>query len=508
MVNRYPVYFWISVTLAVTYFWMCLDASATPTEALLAIVLLVAVLYVTNPLVEPHGRHHVSYFTTGISDRLVEPSANSEYEIPSYMPYRSYRAFPILVVIMKTVSSLNLEYLVKYFPPLLLIPISILVFIFYNRLIERRLALLGSFLFIVLSKYSFPMAPILLGYILMPTFLVLLTIKQDRTVSVPTSILLVIVMVTITVTHILPSFALIPLLSFQLVLNLINKDSKRAKGEWVLATLSLSMFIAWLIYVAVSFFESQIPILLASFESFDRLIESLTLGEAGLKMSYPRMLVALSNLVPLVIIVILAITGIIYAVITKQYGNYIVPIVSFIAFNLLIIIPYGGDINILRTAFFITLVAPLLSLLFPKKFSKRIILAYMLLGFMFALINPIAISGNLTSFVVPSSEMAGVQFFVTKTDRGVSYFSQLSEGIIYYHDPARAYVDRVFSLWSPPLLEFNINREFEYLLYGTRDHNSLIWYLGYDPISEKWDEIDKNFNHAYDNGNFWILCRR
>jgi hypothetical protein len=140
--------------------------------------------------------------------------------------------------------------------------------------------------------------------------------------------------------------------------------------------------------------------------------------------------------------------------------------------------------------------------------SKKHLKLVFVLIVIFALLHPVAYSGGGTKVrVIPTSELIGTKFFVETTEKDANYFSQGSGSIVDYQDPYRAFRQTRFTLWSPPIRDFDINWIFKYLLHSIRDHSALVYYLGYDPLYDNMDEINAKFDKIYDSKQFIIFLR-
>jgi len=273
-----------------------------------------------------------------------------------------------------------------------------------------------------------------------------------------------------------------------------------------LPLLPITLFLSYLIYVGYKFYNNAIPFIVESFRNFDMLANRLTAGEMGRSQSLERELGIIVTLLPLLICILISILAISRLVLNKGYKHnaFAFMISYFGGCLLLFLIPYGGDINVGRTAYFVNIGSAFFVSCLTKKYIKILSVLIMI----FILIHPIGYSGGGTkTSVIPISELAGTKFFANTTRDNIYYFSQASSSIIWYQNPSKAFKQKYYTLWYPPSGKFNVSTNFDYILYSIRDHSGLIYYLGYDPISQKMDELNNLFMRVYDSQNFQLYYR-
>ncbi|WP_338834797.1 hypothetical protein MHLNE_11060 [Moorella humiferrea] len=502
--DKVPLSFWV----ALIFIFLGLIFSYQAGKRKLYFVgigLLILALFATFSFIEPHGRHGMSYSVTGISKAIMTDVYYSpEYNIPWLsIPYMAFKGFPALVTICLEIIEIDIEQMVKYFSTILVFIIASIVYIIYQNTEKTEIAILGLLFFVVCTRWHLYMVPEGVVYILVLAFLAVLARSakdtrdcRERFVS---SILLIIILFTVTITHILGAIFLCLVLSINALMSAVIK----ARSSWNLVLMSFCIVMGWLIYVATSFFEAALPAVVASFESFNRLFHDVTAGVTTQHMSTVRMITDLTSLLSLTILLVFALIGIIGLLIRREYHRYALLIATFLSSGFMTLIPYGGDINIVRTAFFITIAAPFLGCTF---LHKKKTITYVLL-IVFFVVHPIAYSGSSTVTVIPTSELEATKFFVNVSQKTDNVFYQSGRGLLWYQDPERAFLYQQFSLWYPPVREFNINWNFKYLLHGMRDHNGLFYWMETDPVLEEVSRHQEIFNRIYDNNSFWIFIK-
>lgn len=501
--GKLPLFFWLSLLLIVI--GITNDKTENVAVSYFGLILLISILYVTYPIIEPDGRHGVSYYVTGISKQIVE----GEYFSESYritwlsFPYISYQGFPMFITIFTEITRVTIGSLVRFLPSFLIYIMSLVVFVLFHRVFnKKKTAFLAVVIFITLCTWNIFLVPQLLTYILLPIFLFLSYIEFEN----PDNryiILLIVVLLAIIITHIIAPVVIILFLVMNIILNsFITKKSNITK---LLLLLSIVLFVGYMIYIAKYFFNAAFTEVLSSFQSFDSLFDVLSSGDIDRPMGFERKIVAFALLTPLLISILLAVLFIITLFFNKKYKYYTIQISYLLGCLFLFLIPYGGDLNISRVAYFVIISSSFflacLSERYPKFITTLIII--------FALMNPIAYSGGGTKIsVIPVSELIGIKSFAETADETANYFSQSGGSIVNYQNPYRAFKQKQFSLWNPPIRDFDIDWDFKYLIYSLRDHTILLYYLGYDPIYDNMAEINIKFNKVYENNNFMTYSRK
>lgn len=498
--GRLPIYFWLALILVSlgiikTYFINNL------TLFYCGLVLLILILFMTYPLIEPSGRHPVSYQVSGISEQIVDGTyLSSSYEIPWLgFPYIAYKGFPLFVTIFIELTELPILTFIKFSPAFIILITTFIIYAFYYNLSEKsNRALIAATLFVPLCYWHLFSVPELLTYALLPTFLFLVYLNSKKP-HMRYSLLYICVLLSIIITHLLAPFVII---IYSVIYNIINFYFKKINLN--LSLLSIALFFCYLIYVGYSFYNNAIIFILESFENFDILTNRLTVGEIGRSQSPERIIGIFANLSPLIICILISLLVIYVIILNKRYKSNTLMISYFMACLLLFLIPYGGDVNIGRTAYFINIGTAYFVSCLPKNYVKPLFILIVI----FILIHPIAYSGGGTkTSVIPISELAGTKFFADKTEEKIYYFSQSAKSIIYYQDPYNAFKRSSATLWYPPLAKFYLDKNFDYILHSVRDHTGLIYYLGYDPIFQNINKINNLFVKVYDSRNFEIYYK-
>jgi|GEM_PF-4084870 len=508
LVNKLPICFWASIVFV--YAGLIVAYSTKKVSLfLIGVIILVFILFMTPASLEPYGDHPVSYGVTGISAKIVEGVYPLDIVPWLSMPYLAYKGFPILIYSLANIPNISVINLIRFFPVFSVISIVLLLFLFYRKIDGNlEVIFLSLMIFVPLLYWHIFCTPQLLSYILIITFLVIYA-KQEQKKSSQNLVTLLILSFSIIITHILGSLFIIVLLAMKHLVTL--HKSKRC--DFVTFFIFVVLFLSWMMYPAFFFFDESIPYLYTSYQDFADLFFKLTLGQIGTHVSLQKMIVRYSTVLPLGFCVIVSFSIIVALFIKRRHTLYLLPICSFFAASLLLLIPYGGDINLTRTGDFILIGSSFFTALFFRYFFiqehkyLKILPFVIILFFIFN--HPIAYRGSSAMTLIPPSEIYGCSFFVKTSSRESSYFSQSGLAIVNYLDPYRAYISgaKVFSLWYPPLNEFDITQNFQYVLHGLRDHNGLLLYLEYDPVLEKLANTDKTFNNVYDNGYFWIYQR-
>jgi len=498
---RLPVYFWlalilVSLGLVKTYFINNL------TFFYCGLALLILILFMTYPLIEPAGRHPVSYQVSGISEQIVDGTyLSGSYEIPWLgFPYIAYQGFPLFVTVFVEITGLSILTFIKFSPAFMIFIVTFIVYAFYRNISEKsNRALIAATLFVPLCYLHLFSVPELLTYALLPTFLFLVYLNSKKP-DICYSFLYICVLISIIITHLLAPFVIVIFLTIYSIANIFLAK----KTNLISSLLSITLFLGYLIFVGHNFYNTAIIFILESFENFDMLTNRLTAGEIGRSQSLERIIGIFATLSPLMVCILISILVISALIINKRYKSNIFMISYFMGCSLLILIPYGGDVNIGRTAYFINIGTAYFASCLPKNYIKPLFILIMI----FILIHPIAYSGGGTkTSVIPISELAGTKFFSDKTEEKINYFSQSAMSIIYYQDPYKAFKRSRATLWYPPLTEFYLDKNFDYILHSVRDHTGLIYYLGYDPVFQNINEINNLFVKVYDSRNFEMYYR-
>lgn len=494
--GKYPISFWLSIVVIIAAIVIALEVCENKL-LLLGAGTLILILFITNTLIEPNSRHGVSYIVGGMSDAIVNGTYKTlDYKIPALcIPYQYYQGFPIFIVIIRDVLNIDLNNIIKFFPSLSVLPITGLLFGLYKRtLSDSYTAYLASIFFITCNVWYVYMTPEYLTFIYTPAFLLLLAISNKKK-GVAISIGIIIIVTSAIITHLIA-----PVFIACVYLGLVGLSKLEVRIKYMIMALFVgTLFISWLIYSASIFFDTAIPFVVSAFENIDRLYSSVTRDSIKYVYSYERKIVILSTLLPFLICIIIAGFTATVLLIKNKYHNYTIALSILIAWGIISLIPYGVDINVLRTAYFAVIITPLFCTIFLKKYSK---IAYLLL-IMFALIHPIAYSGFSSSQIIPDSEFKGVKFFTGSTSKTENYFSTDSR-FVYYIDPLRAFRQQTFYLGAPPSKEIDWNWNFKYILHGIRYQNGMYYWINRDPVSEAIEKAPDKINQFYNNGNYWL----
>lgn len=501
-VSKLPPIYWLSIALLVAGMYIAYRRGSM-SLCICGCVLLAAGLYVVYGFIEPAGRHWVSYETASLAQRFI----SSDLTVVS-LPYASFLGFPILVTAITEVTNCSLLSLIRFFVPLAAVLIGILGFIFFQRASgQTRTAVIATALFIPLMGWHFFFVPQFVTYILILAFLAVFCMWINRRTWACT-LLLIILLAAMIITHVLAPIAIILfLIAYTLAVLLFGKGSRasRLRGVSVILVFLaavVAVYLVWMQRSAGYFLNWSLPQLLETFRSLNRLLQALTLGQPIVGASLTKQIQNFSQGVPFLVTIVLSVIFVLIAWRRKTINSYTVPVSYFCGALVLVLVPYGGDVGLIRVGYFVTVGAVLLSGLLLARI-RRSWLVFILIA-VFALVHPLAYSGSSGVTVVTRSELSGAAFLADRTKNDTPYFSQTLTTV--YDNPYQ-FEREHYTLWSPPLRDFDINAPFVYLLHSKRDTNNLQYYLGYDPILRNMDTINSTFNLVYANGNSLIYNR-
>jgi len=502
IVSKLPIYFWMSIVFCISSFIIaCMRG--TSKQTLSSTFFLTVILFATQIFIEPNGRHPVAYAAVGPCQSILEGIYNSkEYNIPWLsFPYHAFIGFPLFVAIIGKTTLLELNTIIKIFPPLAVINLIMIIYCLYKTINKSRfLYEIGTVIFMSILVWHIFMVAELLTYILVPTFLlVFLRYMSGQYKKIESPIILIIIIFSVTITHVLASIILLCFLAIHNVYLLCRKKEL----PYILLFIGGTVFVSWLIYVSNVFFEKALYMSFKSFSSFAKWIDDITVqGKSVAINTFERQIKTYTVIIPFAIISALGGISTLISLKSRQVNKQMVLGCWFTASVLVLFIPYGGDFSLTRVGFFIVLSASYLAVSLLERY-KFIAFA---LCVVFVFIHPVAYSGSKIN-LVPDSELVGAKFFTSVTDKYTLIFSQSNGGIIFFSDPGRAFITPVYSLWYPPLREgFDEKWDYKYIIHTKRDHSGLIEYLGEDPV-EKFVHENNGLDYIYSNGAYWVNYR-
>jgi hypothetical protein len=507
ILSKLPFYHWLSIFLVVGAIKLTYDCEHK-SLFLIALTVLFLILFGTYPFIEPNGRHGASYYPSAMAKQIVlEGRLSPEFsgEAPLANPYTYYPVFQIMAATFTIVTSISLDMIVRYFIFSMLIPVFLVFYSSKMLLRNSKLAVLASLCFLSFSTSHLFFTPFYASYLFIFLFLyvfIKMEVSTKRAASL--NVFLIIFFVAMNLITVLPPFAVI---AFLFTFALFNLSLPKGIARWNLLLLLSVIFSSWMIYVAFAFFNGSILELLSHLQYIDIYLGRITSGQM------PKGSVTLSEAVTSYVIfgfIILNFSlssiSVVRVLAHKEYRNkkqYLMPMSYFVATLLLLLTYYGGEIvGRVHTLSLATSV-----FLIPLLFEKRKYVIFSLLCVLL-LLHPVAYAGRESYLMITNSELAGARFFIEVSTKEASFFSQGSRSIIYYQDPYRAFRQKTYTLWYPVVRDFDINWNFEFLIYSERDHNGLLIYLGSDPIMETISERDFMFNEIYNNGYLQIYSRR
>lgn len=509
-VGKLPIFFWFSLIFVLIGIIYNAKIKLIYREKsylyLLGIFLLFLILFWTYPLIEPSGRHPVSYSVSGLSKHIVEGFYLSDhFKIPKLgFPYLAYQGFPVLVTIFIELTGIPLMLLVQHYIFIFLLPTILVMFVLFSKiLLNTETTFIATFSFITLCIWHLFFVPEFITYILYTLMLFVLysyfhSVKSSNKVNFV--IIYLIILIYVVVTHILVPIIII---LFLVLFNIINKLTNRDQATR-LVIVSVILFLVYLIYAGVVFFDAMLSTLIESFNTFGEWADSLTVKESSRVFSIERKIATFSAIFPFLISCVISLFIIFKSFLNKEFKKNLFIISCFLAPCSLLIIPYGADQGIARVGFFI-IIASSMFMGFAYKKYPNLILSLIII---FALAHPLAYSGGGTKVsVIPESSFMACKFFGEFSEIDSNYFSQSDSSIINFYNPNRAFRQERFTLWYPPIRDFNIDIPIKYFLYSLRDHAGLMYYLDYDPLLEHIVYIDFNYIKLYENGNYRIYRR-
>jgi len=135
---RLPIIFWLALVLVILGL---MKAYLTNNQILLysGLILLILILFLTYPLIEPAGRHGVSYTVSGVSKQIVDGTYFSDsYKIDwNGFPYLAYQGFPLYVTIFVEQTGLPVLAFIKFSPVFMVLIVVLIISAFYRNIFKN-----------------------------------------------------------------------------------------------------------------------------------------------------------------------------------------------------------------------------------------------------------------------------------------------------------------------------------------------------------------------------------
>jgi len=517
ILSKFPIYFWISLVLMLAAIKKTYDGENLGLFAI-GLVILILILFGTYSLVESNARF-ISYYPSGMAKLILENGQMSVKFTDPHNVYLYYSGHPFFSAIVAEVTNINLDSIIKYGTIFLVIVIALLATSLFKMILhDIKLTILASSFFIAFFWIeTIYFCPQLLAYLMLIVFLnifakiYIIGIKEIFLV-----IILIVLFTAINFTHPLTAMSLLTFVVSFILLNFVI--TKKIIKQNLLMLFSV-IYISWMIYIAAFFFSWSLGMLLPKLQSVDSFFSSIILGRSISGGTLTKTIVfdtrisllAFSFALPLLYFSRRAKRAYYIVKGEKIIDNHTLFTVSWLlGVFLLFPLTYGGEI--VSRIYMFSLLATVPFIVLTLKEHSR--LAFAVLSIL-VLLHPIAYAGDECYKLTPDSELAVAKFFAITTTKYESVFLHHYPSIfyqymknIYYYDPYRTAQRRVYNLWVPPTNDFDITKQFKYLIRSGVQNNAYTHCIGYNPVYTHIDEINSKFNKIYENNEYTAIYLR
>jgi len=503
IVSKLPMFFFVAILLTIIAMKQAHDDNHTKTFAT-GLLLIVIILFLTYPVIEPNASFAVSYYPSGMATQILESGhISTEFSYEGYV-YLYYTGFQIFTSTLLAITNIELDFVIKYFYVFFVFIIVMFVAITYKFLSKNwNFAIIGTLLFISFFwSEQIYYGPQLFSFLLMCT-LFFVFIKYTEYNNVSLVVIATLIFLSISFTHILIGLMIV---IFLFVINIsffTNKNSTKLKYFFIPFTV---IYITWFVNMAFPFFKYSIATVFESLNDVDTHIKSVTLGRTIFGETINETIIFNVRLFFIAMNFIL-VTVAIYNYLKTRERNKLYDVVIFwiVSVFLLLFISYGGEIilriylySLVGSSFFITYLF--------RKINNSIVLFSILT--LFLILNPIAFVGDESIKLVSDSEIVGSKFFVKTTINNTEVFYTGGGAIMKYLDGSSN--RRTSGFWAPAnKTQFNISRKYDYVVSSEIGSNVAYYYLNYDPVSEQMrNQSYKDYYILYNNMNFITYKRK
>jgi len=495
-----PVSFWLSLGFGLIAAKNACE-SENPFWFVVVTILLTLILYTTYPIIEPAGRHAVSYEAASGVKEVIQVGGIPQELATSvlFYPYYVFPGFLTFMASLTSVSGINLDTWLRYFPAFLVFSSALTIFL-VTRTVARNnsLAMLGALLSLSLNVFHTFFVPELLGGSMLAIVLYLIMKNTEHRFR-GTGLALFVGMSALTITHPLNSLALLLFVSAVIIFGVWLNP---LRGLVRTAVTYFAIFLGYLIYAAEYLLVGYLPSVVTAYLNPGTLFSSMNLGSPSVG-STSKLVVSWTSVAFYLFITIFSAVYLLKFLTNRQFRQdklrqliacYLCA-TPFLALTL-----YGGEI-FSRMAAIILLgsIPAVVSLL-----ANRKVLLLMLC--ILVAVQPIAFAGSEAYLMVTRSELAGTTFFSDRVAVAARFFSQGDAALVYYAAPTRLSLERAYTLRFPPIRDFDSTQDFTYLIYSGRDANGLVYYGRSDLIEPIRSFVMSN-NVFYSNGYMEICLR-
>jgi hypothetical protein len=496
LISHLPPLYWIGLMLLFTLTILITLDSGKKNYCWYLVILLLSGLYLFGPSVfmmaEPV--HPFTYFPSAEVKLLLDYHHISPTEGYPLLAYRTWPGIHFISASLITITKIGLVTIIKYAPLIWTIIMILLGFYIGQHLkLKAQQTMLMSEI-VLLSSWGFWVGYLPQGIAFL-LYLTAVTYFFTSSYSTEDNIILLFVLIATTMIHALAGLVLL----FSVVSISIYKR------RWLTLSLSISVYIAWLVYYSVDSFSLGLRALFTT-PFYDYFFTAHNIQT--ITSSIPRLLSRYSQIVFVAILVATMVISLYFFIKNKyEISHKNIRITCLVVITSILgttIINYGGE-TLWRSFWYISL---------PAAIFITLSLKYQLIfPILLALLLPLHLLVHYLGYAgfeqVLTTELKGTAYLTQEVSPlpSISYFYTYSVGLVYYFDPNWITIntDRSWS-WDPKRWEDPSRlEECTYILISRQSTAFMELSTGKDQFRTWMESIGiKTTNLIYSNGSFDI----